>query len=80
VKERRRRDGLRRDKFDMPLQRHFEEVFGPAFRDQANAMPQRYSYQFYVAPLNETLSALIKSLPADRRVRWRSKPESGDMS
>ena len=175
--------GAVRDKFEEPLQRHFDEVFGPAFREQANAMPQsaqagrlmlrvpgyhldphrdpkhtlltcllylarpgdsesygtqifrvtgdtdasykqtyypaqeghpcelvkvvpfrpnsmlvflnsrgahgatipadapagleRYSYQFYVAPLNDTLSALIKSLPADRRVRWRSKPESG---
>jgi hypothetical protein len=159
-----------RDKFEAPLQRHFDEVFGPAFREQANAMPQsaqagrlmlrvpgyhldphrdpkhtlltcllylarpgdsesygtqifrvtgdtdasyqqtyypaqeglvflnsrgahgatipadapagleRYSYQFYVAPLNDTLSALIKSLPAHRRVRWRSKPESGGMN
>jgi hypothetical protein len=34
---------------------------------------ERYSYQFYVAPLNEALSALIKSLPAAQRQKWRSK-------
>jgi hypothetical protein len=168
-------------KFHVPLQRHFDEVFGPAFREQANAMPQsaiggrlmlrgpgyhldphrdpkhtmltcllylarpgdsedygtqifrvtgdadasykqtyypeqeghacelvkvvpfrpnsmlvflnsrgahgatipadapsgleRYSYQFYIAPLNEALAPLIKALPADRRVKWRSKPD-----
>jgi len=34
---------------------------------------ERYSYQFYVAPLNEALAALIKSLPPAQRMKWRSK-------
>lgn len=34
---------------------------------------ERYAYQFYVAPLNEALSTLIKSLPPEQRVKWRSK-------
>jgi hypothetical protein len=34
---------------------------------------ERYTYQFYVAPLNEALAALIKSLPTERRLKWRSK-------
>jgi hypothetical protein len=34
---------------------------------------ERYSYQFYVAPLNEALSSLIKSLPPEQRAKWRSK-------
>jgi hypothetical protein len=34
---------------------------------------ERFSYQFYVAPLNEALSALIKTLPAPQRMKWRSK-------
>lgn len=34
---------------------------------------ERYSFQFYVAPLNEALSALIKSLPTEQRMKWRSK-------
>ena len=35
---------------------------------------ERYTYQFYVAPLGEALSALIKSLPPARRARWQNKP------
>jgi hypothetical protein len=53
---------------------------GATIPADAPAGLERYSYQFYVAPLNDTLSALIKSLPAHRRVRWRSKPESGGMN
>ena len=34
---------------------------------------KRYSYQFYVAPRNEALSALVKSLPRERRAMWRSR-------
>lgn len=34
---------------------------------------ERYSFQFYVAPLNEALSELIRSLPAEQRRKWRSK-------
>jgi hypothetical protein len=34
---------------------------------------ERYSFQFYVAPLNEALSALIKALPAEQRLKWRGK-------
>jgi hypothetical protein len=41
----------------------------------ADAPPdlERFTYQFYVAPLNEALSALIKSLPSAQRLKWRSK-------
>lgn len=39
----------------------------------APAELERFSYQFYVAPLNEALSALIKSLPSAQRMKWRSK-------
>jgi hypothetical protein len=34
---------------------------------------ERFTYQFYVAPLNEALSALIRSLPPTHRVKWRNK-------
>jgi len=34
---------------------------------------ERFTYQFYVAPLNEALSSLIKSLPQAQRMKWRSK-------
>jgi len=33
----------------------------------------RYSYQFYVAPENEALGRLIRSLPPERRVMWQNK-------
>lgn len=39
----------------------------------APAALERFAYQFYVAPLNEALSALIKSLPSAQRAKWRSK-------
>jgi hypothetical protein len=38
---------------------------------------ERYTYQFYVAPLNEALAALIKSLPAGQRGMWSNKPQAG---
>ena len=34
---------------------------------------ERYSYQFYVAPKNEELGQLLKSLPRDRRAMWQSR-------
>ena len=46
---------------------------GATIPPDAAADLERYAYQFYVAPLNESLSALIKSLPATRRNNWRSK-------
>ena len=39
----------------------------------APAALERYTYQFYVAPLNEALSTLIKSLPPERRAKWKSR-------
>ena len=41
----------------------------------ADAPPdlERYSYQFYVAPENEALGALIRELPRDRRTMWQNK-------
>jgi hypothetical protein len=43
----------------------------------ADAPPdlERYSYQFYIAPKNEELSALIKALPPERRQMWRNKAD-----
>jgi hypothetical protein len=34
---------------------------------------ERYSYQFYVAPENEALGALIRGLPRERRTMWQNK-------
>lgn len=36
---------------------------------------ERYTYQFYVAPENEALSALVKSLPWEQRAKWRSRAQ-----
>ena len=38
---------------------------------------ERYTYQFYVAPLNEALAALIKSLPSPKRAMWSNRPQAG---
>jgi hypothetical protein len=46
---------------------------GATIPPDAPADLERYTYQFYVAPLNEALSALIKSLPPAQRNRWRNK-------
>ena len=35
--------------------------------------PERYSYQFYVAPENAALGTLIRELPPDRRTMWQNK-------
>jgi hypothetical protein len=34
---------------------------------------ERYSYQFYMAPENEALGALIRELPRERRTMWQNK-------
>jgi hypothetical protein len=34
---------------------------------------ERYTYQFYVAPENEALGALIRALPRERRAMWQNK-------
>lgn len=39
----------------------------------APAALERYSYQFYIAPDNEALSALVKSLPAERKFMWKNR-------
>jgi hypothetical protein len=39
----------------------------------APASLERYAYQFYVAPLNEALGALIRSLPPGPRERWQNR-------
>jgi hypothetical protein len=39
----------------------------------APAALERYAYQFYVAPDNAALAALLKSLPAERRALWQNK-------
>jgi hypothetical protein len=34
---------------------------------------ERYAYQFYVAPENTALGALIRELPAERRATWQNR-------
>lgn len=46
---------------------------GATIPPEAPADVERYAYQFYIAPLNEALAALIKSLPAEKRKMWRDK-------
>lgn len=46
---------------------------GATIPPDAPADLERYTYQFYVAPQNEALAALIKALPAEQRAMWRSK-------
>lgn len=46
---------------------------GATIPADAPATLERYTYQFYVAPLNEALSTLIKSLPPERRAKWKSR-------
>jgi hypothetical protein len=46
---------------------------GACIPPDAPAELERYSYQFYVAPENEALAELLKSLPAERRMMWQSK-------
>jgi hypothetical protein len=48
---------------------------GATIPADAPAELERYTYQFYVAPHNEALSALIKSLPAEQRAMWRNKAQ-----
>ena len=48
---------------------------GATIPPDAPADLERYSYQFYIAPQNEALAALIKALPADRRRMWQSKSD-----
>ena len=46
---------------------------GATIPSDAPADLERYAYQFYIAPRNEELAALIKSLPTPQRRMWRSK-------
>lgn len=46
---------------------------GATIPADAPAETERYAYQFYIAPQNESLSALIKQLPRDRRTMWQNK-------
>jgi hypothetical protein len=48
---------------------------GATIPGDAPADLERYTYQFYVAPHNEALSALIKSLPPGQRAMWRNKAQ-----
>ena len=50
---------------------------GAMIPTDAPADLERYTYQFYVAPLNEALAALIKSLPSEQRAMWSNKPQAG---
>jgi hypothetical protein len=46
---------------------------GATIPPDAPAALERYAYQFYVAPDNAALAALLKALPAERRVLWQNK-------
>jgi hypothetical protein len=46
---------------------------GAEIPDSAPAATERCSYQFYVAPENEALATLIKSLPPERRDMWKNR-------
>jgi hypothetical protein len=46
---------------------------GATIPADAPAGLERYAYQFYIAPENAALSALIKTLPAERRAMWANK-------
>jgi hypothetical protein len=48
---------------------------GATIPADAPADLERYAYQFYVAPHNEALSALIKSLPPAQRAMWRNRAQ-----
>jgi hypothetical protein len=46
---------------------------GAEIPESAPVTTERCSYQFYVAPDNAALAALLKSLPADRREMWKNR-------
>ena len=46
---------------------------GATIPADAPADLERYAYQFYIAPRNDELAALIKSLPKPQRRMWQSK-------
>jgi hypothetical protein len=46
---------------------------GAGIPDSAPETTERCSYQFYVAPENAALAALIKSLPPERRGKWKNR-------
>ena len=48
---------------------------GATIPPDAPADLERYTYQFYLSPAADALSALVKLLPAPQRAMWRSKPE-----
>jgi hypothetical protein len=46
---------------------------GATIPDDAGEDLERYAYQFYVAPENTALGALIRELPRERRTMWQNK-------
>ncbi|NOT44424.1 MAG: hypothetical protein HOP14_07480, partial [Acidobacteria bacterium] len=49
---------------------------GADIPEDAPADLERYTYQFYVTPRADALSALVKSLPKERRAQWRNKGQA----
>ena len=49
---------------------------GASIPSDAPATLERYTYQFYIAPQAEALTALIKTLPPERRAMWANKSEA----
>jgi hypothetical protein len=48
---------------------------GATIPDDAPATLERYSYQCYIGPSQDTLAELIRDLPPERQAMWRSKSE-----
>jgi hypothetical protein len=46
---------------------------GASIPADAPAALERYSYQFYIAPDNEALAALLRTLPEPRRQMWQNR-------
>ncbi len=46
---------------------------GAVIPPDAPAALERYTYQFYLAPENAALGALIRELPSERRIMWQNK-------
>jgi hypothetical protein len=46
---------------------------GATIPDDAPGDLERYSYQFYVAPEQQSLHNLLRDLPKSRRTMWQNK-------
>jgi hypothetical protein len=51
---------------------------GASIPVDAPATLERYTYQFYIGPAGEELTALITDLPPERQALWRSKKDAAE--